>query len=747
MNDLSALIKRRSVLKANLTRCKNFADSIDPNAVDRKLLISIRLRKEKMEPWLDEFEAIQSQIETFEDDTASHEQTREWYENLYFEVLSTLTYICQNSENDNLSSSGNSRPISVCNVDEANLEMDSLNNAEPNTIVSPDAPQKYPTIKMHHVKLPQLKLPTFSGEVDQWLNFYDVFNSVVHSNSDLPDIQKFQYLKTSLTGDAATLIHSLQISSDNYGVAWNLLKERFENKPRIIYNHIKSLFDIEPVLKESHISLQQLINNTLKHVRALNTLGEPTQHWDSILIYLISSKLDYASKRDWEKLKVDLTEKPTLNDFINYVMKKCQMLETISSSNKRLFDKSKNYSSVHASISRDSKCKICSKDFHPIYCCKKFIEMSVPMRIKEITRLHLCKNCFRSNHFTKDCVGITCKICKQRHNTLLHIPITPNIQRHSLPNPLNSNDNIPVSLTEPHNPENIDKVTASNSNCAYVSQINHVLLPTAIVNVKNTKGELIQVKILLDSGSQSNFIRQDLVDLLNLETKDFYLPITGINNFHSTVTKQAFLTLYSRTSQFKCNLSCFVLPNITDKLPQMPLNIKSFNIPENIVLADPTFYQPGTISILVDAEIFWSIVGKNQIKFNKNHPTLHQTLFGWIVSGPINCTVNYNSSSCMFSSNKLKNLDIQKQMAAFWELEEVHSASLKSQEEIDCEKMFNLTTKRNEEGRFVVKLPFNDNIQYLGESYQTAYQRFLSLEKRFDYNPSLFGQYSDFIHE
>lgn len=73
--------------------------------------------------------------------------------------------------------------------------------------------------------------------------------------------------------------------------------------------------------KETHSLLQLLLNNTLKHVRSLNTLGEQTAHWNSILIYLVCSKLDPVTKRDWEILKTEQSQPSTMNDMKYFLTK------------------------------------------------------------------------------------------------------------------------------------------------------------------------------------------------------------------------------------------------------------------------------------------------------------------------------------------------------------------------------------------------------------------------------------------
>ena len=51
--------------------------------------------------------------------------------------------------------------------------------------------------------LPKLTLPKFGGDITQWSTFWDCYKLAVHNNPDLPAIDKFNYLKSSLEGGAA----------------------------------------------------------------------------------------------------------------------------------------------------------------------------------------------------------------------------------------------------------------------------------------------------------------------------------------------------------------------------------------------------------------------------------------------------------------------------------------------------------------------------------------------------------------
>jgi hypothetical protein len=70
-----------------------------------------------------------------------------------------------------------------------------------------------------------------------------------------------------------------------------------------------------------------------------------------------------------------------------------------------------------------------------------------------------------------------------------------------------------------------------------------------------------------------------------------------------------------------------------------------------------------------------------------------------------------------------------------------------TQEEKTCEDHFKLYTRRLETGRYEVRLPLADNVDKLGESYDTAKTRFLALEKRLLKQPHVKKEFSDFLEE
>lgn len=124
------------------------------------------------------------------------------------------------------------------------------------------------------MRLPQINLPTFASSYDDWCPFRDIFNSMIHDSTELPIIQKMHYLKASLKNEAADVISSLELSTENYIEAWMMLNDRYDNQRVIVQKYIKAIFEYPVMHKENNIELRQLLDTILKHLWALKVLKD-----------------------------------------------------------------------------------------------------------------------------------------------------------------------------------------------------------------------------------------------------------------------------------------------------------------------------------------------------------------------------------------------------------------------------------------------------------------------------------------
>ena len=94
----------------------------------------------------------------------------------------------------------------------------------------------------------------------------------------------------------------------------------------------------------------------------------------------------------------------------------------------------------------------------------------------------------------------------------------------------------------------------------------------------------------------------------------------------------------------------------------------------------------------------------------------------------------------------IKKVNIENQLARFWEIEKCASnEEVRTSEEQLCEEFLVKHVKRNKDGRFVVKISLKRNPDALGDSKQSAKHRFLKLEAKLSRNIELRDLFSILI--
>lgn len=730
MSELAKLIKKRSNIKAQLTRFKTFLDAL---SAGQEIQIAERLKK--CEDLWDTFDTVQSSIESLD---SSEIQTNERvsFEDTYFDI--------------------NSRAKNI-------LEQISVLNSEPTSRVQTNS------VNNNTIKLPTIELPHFNGAYDQWITFYDTFRSLIHSNESLSSIQKLYYLKSCLKGEAAEVIRALNVSDNNYEIAWGLLKDRYENKRLIVHNHVKALFELQPIVKESLQPLRKLLDDVKKNLRALKSLGEKVDDWDTLLIYMISSKLDITTKREWEESIIS-NELPTMERFYEFLAQRCQLLEALQADHQtsKVFNKMSGSDNENLNKSRFNKntlsgtrsfvtsgstflCFLC-KEPHSLFRCNQFLELPIKSRMSQVKQLKLCWNCLRSNHTSQECKASGCKFCGKKHNSLLHIDQSA----YSDASSTNFQDKPVLTTTSSSNanenqasnfqPVPQQATPMSALHCSH----NHseILLSTALVYILDKHNQPHEVRVLLDSASQSNFITSNLCDVLQLPRQSIDVPIVGINHSMTNTSYMVNATIKSKVNNFSVTMSFLAINQITGNLPVAKINTSSLNIPNNIVLADSDFNIPRQIDLLLGATAFWDLICIGQIRLNHGQPVAQKTKLGWIISGSIPRTIQRKEKRNAETVCNLSTTTIHEQLEKFWLIEECNQRSKQwSREEQECETEFITTSKREANGQFSVRLPVRDNLSEIGDTYQMAKHRFLLLERRFSKDNKLKTQYSEFMKE
>nr|CAI5866062.1 unnamed protein product [Callosobruchus analis] len=147
-------------------------------------------------------------------------------------------------------------------------------------------------------------------------------------------------------------------------------------------------------------------------------------------------------------------------------------------------------------------------------------------------------------------------------------------------------------------------------------------------------------------GSQSSYLVADLCDELEIEKEKINLTVEGINNTVSQIKYKCSVEIQSVSNDYKKVIECFVVPEITGVVANVPIDMKKLNMPRNVALADPNVHVPSRISMLIGEDLFYNLLCIGQTKLGPGMPILQRTRLGWIVSGCIpNDAVSCNRKS------------------------------------------------------------------------------------------------------
>ncbi|XP_062714335.1 uncharacterized protein LOC134291069 [Aedes albopictus] len=702
------LTNRRTTLMASLERAEQFVSKYQADRDQAQ----VPLRIENIDNVWMGLEDVQTQLEELEVTEEGREQNnqiRSKFESVYFKVKAALN---------------------------------SLLPASP--IQTPSAIPNPPANLLSGIKLPTISLPEFDGDYNQWLAFHDTFVALIHSNADVPDVQKFHYLRAALKGEAAQLIESIAISSANYTVAWQTLTTRYANDYLLKKRHLQALLDCPRMKRESAEALHSLVDEYQRHTKILHQLQEPVDQWSTMLEHMLCIRLDDGTLKAWEDHATTVAN-PNYTCLVDFLQRRIRVLESMSVNHqshnsqtpvnqvplhrKPLFHKV----ATHIVAEEQPKCYACNQ-YHFLIKCPRFEKMNVSDRMRLVDNNRLCQNCFRHDHFARNCQSkYSCRHCQRRHHTLLHHTNSFNestLQASSsrfanqpihAPNPSSNRNNAPsttytcASSTSHAN----DPAPTSNSN---------VLLSTVVLLIIDSNGNAHPARALLDSGSQSNIMNERLCQMLKLKRRVVNIPVHGVGESASNVKHSVHSSIRSRRNDFQIDLDFLVLPRVTIDLPAETFPASNWQIPSDLFLADPSFNKTGAIDLLLGAEHFYNFVNTGTQIEQDQKPLLVESVFGWIVVGRNQFPSAPQPTVCHVSVSD----PLHDAVEHFWKSKGVSNTPNYSVVEQQCESHFVENVTRTPEDRNMICLPRHSERRFqrdpnMKQEFQNSHSDYESL--------------------
>ncbi|KRX69162.1 hypothetical protein T06_9869 [Trichinella sp. T6] len=222
----------------------------------------------------------------------------------------------------------------------------------------------------------------------------------------------------------------------------------------------------------------------------------------------------------------------------------------------------------------------------------------------------------------------------------------------------------------------------------------NILLQTANAFIENEDGERQMVMCLLDSGCQQSLVRKKIADLIGLKGHPEHVKITRLRDF---------------CGQPLC------VPTIC-KLSANP-NLKDWIYLQSFDLADQFTRPAAEIGVLLGMDFYHKFATNDTIKGGENGPHAMESALRWILSGPI-------------ATNADEGVVIIDSMGIQEPSDEVHDTN-----------SFLKGSIHYDGSRYVVELPWINNVKMLRDNFELAWTRLQQTERAMLKNPDVATAY------
>ena len=445
------------------------------------------------------------------------------------------------------SSVGNNLPLSspLSTIESSPPKTETVSNAEgtptymnPEEITQiPNQPLNStpPTSSINRPRLPKLTLQKLNGEITKFRGFWESFQSAVHNNPDLTEVDKFNYLYSLLEGPGLRAIQGLTITAENYKSAIDILNERFDKTQQVISAHMDNLLKMPNCTGMDTSQLRSVYDRVSVNVRGLESLGVKAEQYGMLLIPVIMSKLpedirmQIARNTSNEVWKID-----HLLNLIKHEVEAREVCENVKANDQKTKrgpgDQGRRYASSAAALlaggskqhntgEQGTQCAYCRKS-HYSASCEQFRDTDTRKNI--LKRDGRCFHCLGRGHRARECdPSKKCRKCQGSHHQSICTEQNPNLTESSRTVKPNHDKEDPKKESARPSGQKTQKdheVTMVNRNAPKNNRSRKILLQTATTLAFNQDGRhSIPVRVLLDSGSQRSYITDNLKERLNLK--------------------------------------------------------------------------------------------------------------------------------------------------------------------------------------------------------------------------------------
>lgn len=274
------------------------------------------------------------------------------------------------------------------------------------------------------------------------------------------------------------------------------------------------------------------------------------------------------------------------------------------------------------------------------------------------------------------------------------------------------------------------------------------MCPTAIVSIKHQYGHYVRARALLDTGASVSIIKESLVSQLNLYRQSSECKIIGVGNnvVNQTIHKVKIVVKPITKSVPIISTTAIVLQALTSEIPPHFIRQKELLKDNHLKLADNSFGTPQEVDLILGTDILNHVFDGTK-RVLSSGLAAYGTCFGHVIMGPTSRGYESSSESTSVLNYGVHVSSLEKAIERFWISEEPPMEKVHHPQHQECEELYQKSTVRSPDGKYMVRLPLLSDRPVLGDSDALAIQRFKALERKMSKNSVFAMKYKEFMEE
>ncbi|XP_056125219.1 uncharacterized protein LOC130103060 [Rhinichthys klamathensis goyatoka] len=620
--------------------------------------------------------------------------------------------------------------------------------------------------------LPKRDLQVFDGDPLQYQTFIRGFEHNIEARTQ-SQTDCLYYLEQYTRGQPRDLIRSCQHlpPSHGYSKAKSLLQEHFGDPFKVASAYMDKVLSW-PMLKAEDVKALRAYSLLLRE--CCNSMGVSASDLNvPTNMQIIVKKLPYKLRDYWRSVACDIYEKfhrrATFSDIVEFVERQVKMAsdplfgniqETFASGrNEVKMVRSQPSSKVRGSSfattvapaennmepgfkrEKNSLAKFClfCGAGHSLDACFSLDKRTQDEKISFLKENRMCFGCLCVGHMSKDCrKRMTCKVCNNRHPTLLHIHPTAK----------------PTSPTQANGGLNMARdgavvsVQSSGLTGAGKQDCTLSILP---VQVKSKRGqETVVTYAFLDPGSTASFCTERLMTRLNLTGKKLGILLR-------TMGQEKVVDSYKLSDLEVAGLDSNNFCGLSEIFTQQNMPVHRGNIPSSKDLQRWPHLRHikipeinSDVDLLIGTNVPQALEPWEVVRAENGGPYAIKTILGWTVNGPLHGDCHINEQ-CLQPDITVNRISVAR-LDELWEkqLKVDFPETLQDEQpglSVEDKRFNELVSESTKliDGHYSIGLPVKQRHFKMPNNKTVAEQRALSLKRRLNKDPSFSNDYIAFM--